>query len=240
MNSSEETCLQFSAALNDYYKAVIGIERSRHTYYRRLNTIEELSEGIKGKKVLDVGCGYGFRTVGLGKCGADSVLGIDVERARIREASKYAHETGVLNVQFAVMNAESTDFADNSFDVVVADEMIHHVDDPPAVIGEMHRITKNDGVTVISDHNKWSLPSQAMRYVYFGRERARLFSAKQIESLLKAANYRAIKYRHIIFTLPFRRVPHVVLKMNHLLEYLVERTPCLRLQCGVYVIRGRK
>ena len=231
---------QFSSAFTNYHKAVIGTERSRHTYSRRLETIEELSGGLTGKRVLDIGCGYGFRTVGLATRGAAFVAGIDLDQERIAEAKQYAHQMGITTIAFQVMNAESLEYENNSFDVVLADEMMHHADNLPAVISEMYRVTRPGGATVISDHNKWSLPSELVRFIYFGNNRARVFSARQVYNLLKTAQFKDIKYRHIIFTLPFRKMPRSALRVNNLVESLIEKIPLLRLQCAVYVITGVK
>jgi 2-polyprenyl-3-methyl-5-hydroxy-6-metoxy-1,4-benzoquinol methylase len=230
----------FSEAFASYCEAVVGSERSRHTYSRRLETVEELCGGLTGKRVLDIGCAYGFRTVGLLERGAAFVAGIDLDQNRIAEAKQYAHQMGMTTIAFQAMNAESLEYEDNSFDVVLADEMIHHADNLSSVLGEMFRVTKRGGVTVISDHNKWSLASELVRCIYFGKNRARVFSARQVSELLKTAQFQDIKYRHVIFTLPFRKTPRFLVRINSVLEALIESIPVLRIQCAVYVIRGVK
>lgn len=223
-----------------YYKAVMGSERAKHTYTRRLNTIIELSKGFELKNILDVGCGYGFRTLGIANLGAESVTGIDLDNERILEARKYANDMSATNATFKQMNAESMTFPDNTFDIVIADEMIHHVENIQTVFNEIYRVTKPGGVTVISDHNKWSIPSQLIRLIYFGKHKARIFSAKQVLGFLSHAKFQDIFYKHIIFTMPFSGAPPMLLKVNYFLEFLIERIPIVRLQCGVYVIRGIK
>ena len=223
-----------------YFMAVMGSERARHTYQRRLVTVKRLANGFQGKRILDIGCGYGFRTIGIAKGESDLVIGIDMDEDRVNDALNYANRLDLKNVEFKVMNAESLEFASNSFDIVLADEMIHHADNLQTVISEMYRVTKQGGVTVISDHNKWSFPSEIMRFFYFGRNREKVFSARQIYRLFKTTYFRDIEYKHIIFTLPFNNMPNSFLKINSVLESLIELTPFLRSQCAVYVIRGTK
>ena len=234
------TTTQDNEKYNAYFKAVMGSERARHTYQRRFSTIERLANGLDKKRILDIGCGYGFRTIGIAKKGVKSITGIDLDQERIYEANDYARKMSIHNVEFQVMNAESMEFKSESFNVVMADEMIHHAENLPAVIAEMYRVTRKDGVTIISDHNKWSLASEIIRFIYFGRNREKIYSARQVYGLLKRAHFRDIKYKHIIFTVPFARTPRPLLKVNYILESIIETTPFLRLQCGVYVIRGIK
>jgi ubiquinone/menaquinone biosynthesis C-methylase UbiE len=229
-----------SETFHAYEKAVIGTERARHTYTKRLDTICALSGGFDDKKILDIGCGFGFRTVGIAKSGASEVIGIDLEHERIQEAVEYSRQQGMQNTEFYFMDAASLEFEDQKFDILLADEMIHHLEDLPQVFSEMHRVIKNDGIVVISDHNRLSLPSELLRTVYFGKDKERVFTAKEVKKLLAAANFKDIIYKHIIFTLPFSNAPRFLLKVNYLFESIIESTPLLRTQCGVYVIRGIK
>jgi ubiquinone biosynthesis O-methyltransferase len=230
----------FSSDFKKYHNVVLGSERSRHTYIRRLNTIDELSEGIQGKRVLDLGCGYGFRTMGIAKKGADHIIGIDEDNTRIREGQLFAEQQHINNIEFTVMDAERTEFDDESFDIVIADEMIHHVKNLPGLIKEMQRILKKDGITIISDHNRQSILSELVRTLYFGRERERVFTAQEIRHHLTNAQFKDIRHKHIIMTLPFHNLPSLLMQMNYAIESIIEWTPILQLQCGVYVIRGKK
>lgn len=240
MIQGERGVSEYSIGFQKYMKVVAGSVRSRHTYLRRLDTIDELSGGIKGKKVLDIGCGYGFRTIGIAKRGASFVIGIDTDGERIREGKLFAKKYELDNVQYHVRDATHTEYKDESFDIVIADEMIHHVDDLPALMKEIHRILRRAGIVVISDHNRLSLPSEILRTIHFGKEKQKVFTAKEIEHLLKNANFSSVLYKHIIMTLPLHNIPKFILTLNNYAEAIIERTPLLRLQCGVYVIRGMK
>jgi ubiquinone/menaquinone biosynthesis C-methylase UbiE len=218
----------------------MGTERARHTYRRRLKTIEKLAKGLEGKEVLDIGCGMGFRTVGIAKKGVKSVVGIDLDQDRIRQANNLARDLSIHNINFIFMNAQSLAFPDSSFDLVIADEMIHHVENLPKVIGEVSRVIKRGGIMVISDHNKYSLFSELVRFIYFGKNREKLYSVYQICRLFRKAHFRDIEYKHILFTFPLSRIHHLLLKANYAIELMLEKIPGLNLQCGVFVIRGIK
>jgi 2-polyprenyl-3-methyl-5-hydroxy-6-metoxy-1,4-benzoquinol methylase len=229
-----------SSAFNAYRKAVTGSERARHTYHRRLNAIRDFAGDFANKTILDLGCGFGFRTVGIAASGADFILGIDMDDDRIREANGFARSKSVDNVDFVHMDAEGLAFPDETFDVVVADEMIHHLENLPQVMQEMHRVLKYDGIVIISDHNRLSLPSEIMRSVYFGKNKERVFTAKEVKRYLAQTGFKDIVYRHIIFTIPLAKTPRFILRINYLLESFIEHTPLLRSQCGVYLVKGIK
>lgn len=72
----------------------------------------------KKLKILDVGTGGGFFAILLAQQG-HTVCGIDLTAGMIEGARRLAEEKDV-DVDFQVMDAEKTDFEDESFDVVVA------------------------------------------------------------------------------------------------------------------------
>ena len=231
--------LTYSQKYNDYKKAVVGSERSIHTFTKRLNTIQSLGRGIRGD-ILDIGCGYGFRTIGLAEIIDGNIVGIDIDPLRVKEANRYVDHKGIKNCCFKVMDAENLNLPKEKYDVVIADEMIHHVSNLQKVAQEMYRVLKKGGIALISDHNKWSLASEFVRLLYFGVNREKLYSAKDIKHCFKQIGFQKIKYKHILFTLPFHSLPKSILKINYCIEEWIERSTYLSKQCGVYVIRGIK
>ena len=229
----------YSERFQRYKKAVIGSARANHTFYKRLDTIKELGRGLNGN-ILDIGCGYGFRTIGLSEQISGDVVGVDTDKERIAEAETYVKENKIENCRFETMDAARLAFKSSSFDVIVADEMIHHVEDLSRVLREMYRVLRKGGVAVISDHNKWSVASELVRFAHFGSQREKLFSAKEIASRFKKTGFNHIKSKHILFTLPFHHLPKTVMKWNYRIENCIEKTPLLKYQCGVYVVRGVK
>lgn len=224
---------------NKYYQAVLGSHRARHTFFRRLNAIEDMISGFENKLVLDVGCGYGFNTVHCAnKC--KKIIGVDLDIDRIIAARKYKKYEKIQNISFSCGNAERLPFSDGMFDVVMGNEFLHHLDHPQKVINEMVRVTKKGGRVLISDHNGLSILSEILRKKAFGKDRCKTFTKKEVNILFETANLKKIRARYINFTLPFRSAPSWLIKINSYLEYLLERIPLLNTQCGVFVIKGEK
>ncbi len=97
---------------------------------------------LRGKRVLDLGCGLGEGSVYFALHGADCVAA-DLSSGMVRQALRLA-ELHKVTVQGHVMNAGKLDFPDASFDVVYAANLLHHVD-PGATLREMHRVLKPGG-----------------------------------------------------------------------------------------------
>ena len=102
-----------------------------------------------GCAVLDAGCGSGYGTAEFGQAG--SVTGIDISR----EAVQHARENfGRAGVRFLQASSERLPFADGSFDLATAFEVIEHVEHWPILLEEARRVLKISGVLLVSTPNK--------------------------------------------------------------------------------------
>ena len=106
---------------------------------------------VKGKTVLDFGCGTGYGAAKLATQAA-SVTGLDIDTAAIRWASATHRNDNLKFVCLADLGASLTAA---SFDVVTCFEMIEHVDHATqkALIASFARLLKPDGVMLISTPN---------------------------------------------------------------------------------------
>lgn len=107
---------------------------------------------IEGKtaKVLDVGCGGGFKANYLAQKGF-AVTGIDLSAESLAVAKKH-DKTGT--VKYIEANAAKLPFEDASFDVVIAMDFLEHVEDPGMIIHEMARVLKPGGVFFFHTFNR--------------------------------------------------------------------------------------
>jgi phosphatidylethanolamine/phosphatidyl-N-methylethanolamine N-methyltransferase len=101
-----------------------------------------------GGRVLDVGVGTGICLPRYTL--ASSVVGIDLSGPMLRKARKRVAQLGLTNVEsLAIMDAEHLDFADNSFDTVVAQYVVNTVPHPEAALGEFARVVKPGGEIIL-------------------------------------------------------------------------------------------
>lgn len=103
---------------------------------------------IKGKKLLDLGCGAGEAAVYFAKKGAD-VTAVDVSDGMLNMVKRVAERHNV-NLQTKQSYSHKIDFNDETFDIVYAANLLHHVD-IEKTIKEIHRVLKKDGVFVSWD-----------------------------------------------------------------------------------------
>ena len=104
-----------------------------------------------GQDLLDVGCGPGTITCDLARAVAPGrVVGIDAAADIVDQARATAEQAGV-EVAFEVADLYSLPFADDSFDVVHAHQVLQHVTDPVAALVEMRRVCRPGGVVAARD-----------------------------------------------------------------------------------------
>jgi len=130
----------------------------------------------QGRRVLDAGCGTGYGAEMLAAAGAASVIGVDVaaavvEAARARAGGRLAFERA---------DVARLPYDDGSFDLVTCFEVIEHVPDPGAVLGELRRVLAPDGVLAVSSPN-------ADRYPPGNPHHVREFTTSEFRALLAEA-----------------------------------------------------
>lgn len=124
--------------------------------------------GLRGKRVLDVGCGGGLLSEAMSKRGA-TVTGIDLGTATIEVAELHALDSG-LQIRYLRESAE--DHAQHSpaaYDVVTCLEMLEHVPEPASVLRALQTLVKPGGDIVVSTLNRnlksWLLAIVGAEYV---------------------------------------------------------------------------
>ena len=102
-------------------------------------------------RVLDIGTGPGFFAILLAQAGYFPDA-IDCTRKMLEEANKNAGEYAD-NISFHLMNADSLEFEDDTFDVIVNRNLTWNLEDPCRCYEEWKRVLKPGGKMVIFDAN---------------------------------------------------------------------------------------
>lgn len=129
-------------------------EKNRFTYASReadeswVNFIESIVD-VKGKEVLDIGCGGGIYSKQFAMMGAKHVTGIDFSLESLRGAKVNCAD--LHNVSFQKGDALQTGLASDSFDIVLERAVIHHLKDLSANVSEIFRVLRKDGLCIIQD-----------------------------------------------------------------------------------------
>ena len=105
-----------------------------------------------GQRLLDVGCGPGTITIDLAaRVTPGTVVGLDRSEAVVELARDAARAAGVANLEFQVGDVYALPFADGSFDVVHAHQLLQHLTDPIAALRELKRVTRPGGIVAVRD-----------------------------------------------------------------------------------------
>jgi 2-polyprenyl-6-hydroxyphenyl methylase / 3-demethylubiquinone-9 3-methyltransferase len=119
----------------------------------RLEWIDTLAT-LRGKQVLDVGCGGGILSEAMAKR-AMHVTGIDLAAKPLGVARLHAMEAGVSNLDYREIATEALAAeVPSSFDVVTCMEMLEHVPDPSSVVRACTSLLKPGGWVFFSTLNR--------------------------------------------------------------------------------------
>lgn len=140
-------------ALNSY------LEQQSKTYSKVKNDfVRELLGDLKGKRVLDYGCGAGMFCVHAAKAGAAEVVGVDIEDSALSTARYFANQEGVSSqcVFFRSPNFPSLAIR-RGFDVILMKDVIEHAPDDDDLLRAAAKALNPGGIIVISTQNSLSL-----------------------------------------------------------------------------------
>jgi SAM-dependent methyltransferase len=120
-----------------------------------------------GLSLLDVGCGPGNLTVDLAaRVAPGAVVGVDRSEPVLDLARAEAAQAGATSVTFQAADAYALPFADGTFDVTHAHQVLQHLADPVAALRELRRVTKPGGVVAVRDADysgmTWYPPSPTL------------------------------------------------------------------------------
>jgi 2-polyprenyl-6-hydroxyphenyl methylase / 3-demethylubiquinone-9 3-methyltransferase len=109
--------------------------------------------GLRGKRVLDVGCGGGLLSEGMAVRGAE-VTGIDLSEKPLGVARLHLLESG-QKVDYRKISAEQmAEEMPGAFDAVTCLEMLEHVPDPASIVASCARLVKPGGQVFFSTINR--------------------------------------------------------------------------------------
>ena len=107
---------------------------------------------VRGKEVLDGGCGHGALVYTLAKLGAKKATGVDLEPSQPKEAF-----TEIPNAVFVKASLMELPFPDSSFDVAASSGVLHHTINPEKGFSELVRVLRPGGLLVIGLYGKYGL-----------------------------------------------------------------------------------
>jgi ubiquinone/menaquinone biosynthesis C-methylase UbiE len=114
-----------------------------------MERIEEEAQKLKGKKLLEVGCGMGYDSLEFIRRGVH-VTAVDLTPNAVEFAKRHFEVVGAQADEVKIGNALALPFEDESFDAVWSNGVLHATGDTQKAISEVKRVLKPGGRAIIS------------------------------------------------------------------------------------------
>lgn len=127
-----------------FFQQYAQMERSREGLAGagEWHQLKKLFPDVRGKCVLDLGCGYGWHCRYAADQGAEQVLGIDISARMIGEAENRNQGD---RITYRVCGLEEYEYPEERWDCVVSNLALHYVEDLENVYGKVYRTLRSGG-----------------------------------------------------------------------------------------------
>lgn len=160
----------FPPYFSHYFRGFFSGERDFKRYVDYFYDVFKVTNAQEAR-VLDIGCGFGLMSIFLGSFGAAEVFGVDLDTEKIcgfKALLKFVGiEDGIIKAQLG--DALISGYPDESFDVIIANDVLSHVRDLELFFKEVSRVLRPTGrLYIYDDNNNLFLPN-LFRYRKFWR-----------------------------------------------------------------------
>ena len=182
------------------FDAIYRLERSpfwrwvnttlRKAVFERYTITFEQAGEVKGKKILDVGCGSGVYSVDFARRGAGRVVGVDFSGNMLELARQEAEQHGVadrcefIQADFLVLDLE------DKFDVSIAMGVFDYVPDQVPFLRKMAALTTGKVIVAFPSHSLIREPARRLRYKLAAKGDVFLYGRNDVERIATGAGLR--------------------------------------------------
>lgn len=144
-----------------------GYKKLRDNEYNSNSLIEQpaikdLLPDLKGKTVLDLGCGFGANCVDFIKRGAVEVIGIDISEKMLNLAGK---DNAVPGIKYVSLDMNDIDKLSGKFDVAYSSLSFHYIEDFNKLISNIFNLLNNNGILIFSqEHPLTTAPQKGVSW----------------------------------------------------------------------------
>jgi ubiquinone/menaquinone biosynthesis C-methylase UbiE len=218
-----------------YFDDLTRRYRRRNRFARqRIKNVFSLLPDVRGKRVLDVGCGMGTFTIETARVGAQSA-GVDLADAAITAAQAVARAEAVRAANFIRADAAQLPTESEQVDVAIAADLTEHLDASTLhrVLVEIRRTLKPRGVLVIYTPSASHLFERLRaRSILLKQEPSHIGvrTATQLSDAVKRAGFQILRVEYL---------PSHVIVWNVLERMLARWLPLFRRRIGVVALKPK-
>jgi ubiquinone/menaquinone biosynthesis C-methylase UbiE len=140
--------------MNNFHFTFMSFGYKFRDFFLPRKKILKEAEIKQGFHVLDYGCGPGSYSIVaaelVGKMG--KVYALDIHPLAVQRVQDVAFKRGLTNIETIRSNC-STGLEKNSIDVVLLNDTFHGLSNPNAVLEDLHRVLKPNGILLFTDHH---------------------------------------------------------------------------------------
>lgn len=193
--------------------------------------IKEMIGSMKGKTIIDVGCGDGTYTFEMLKYKPKYILGIDPAKEAIKKAS--SKNLISKRIKFKVQNIYSLDNLNQTFDIAVVRGVLHHLYDAPTAVMQLSKIAR---IIIVLEPNGYNpiLKIIEKLSLYHRQHEEKSYFPKKLDLWFEQNHGKIIKRAYCGLVPVF--CPDIIALILKKIEPLVENFPILnKIFCSVYV-----
>lgn len=109
--------------------------------------LRKMFPDFKDKRVLDLGCGFGWHCRYASERGATSVTGIDISEKMLKKAEEMTHSPIIKYLQMPI---EDIDFKADSFDIVISSLAFHYIESFDNICSKVNKYLSENGNFIFS------------------------------------------------------------------------------------------
>jgi ubiquinone/menaquinone biosynthesis C-methylase UbiE len=148
MSTDPKTIAAYDKHAEMYAERLRAGRSNAHKYIEK-PAMRAMTSSLKGKNILDLGCGGGEEVMHFVATGAERAVGVDISEGLIEIAKKYAKKRG----EFFAMDMEKLDFPKATFDFVYSSLVLHYVSSWKKTLAQVGKVLKPGGEFLFSVHH---------------------------------------------------------------------------------------
>ena len=169
------------------------IKKSKNAYLKVIELIKK--EINKSQTLLDIGTGTGEIPIAISH-GVEKIIATDFSSEMINMANLKREKLNINNITFQVQDCYNLSFNDEMFDVIIASNLLHIIDNPEQFLRSIKRFLRKNGILIIPTflHNesiKTKIISKILKFK--GHPIHTRFDSKSIIDLISRCDYHVEK-----------------------------------------------